>query len=410
LLIAGHASVTVTESTIDRHSEGIDAQGEAQMTVRSSRFADNQTGINVQEDAVLEVRGSTFINQGTAAIYQASNNDISVQDTTFDGIGVLRALRDVDANTDLTALIAGLPAGSGVRLPAGEFRLNTPLMIDKPLTLVGSAPVTEASRSSDEVTRLVSSAADAVVRFTGDGTLTLQNLWLEHSGQQRADVIVVDSGELVLRGSRVQGANSGGLLDVGAGGAGVRWRREARGGLVSESIFTDNAGFALVVDAQATPRIVDVTLVDNGAGVLFAGVARGVLQNSDLRRNGSVGVQVAGSAQPVIEGNTIFDHNFNGIAYLDSASGTARRNTIDVSGEAGIDVRGQATPLLENNTITSSFRGIFYTANGAGTARANLLRSNRGYGIYLATNAEPLLEGNTFEGNTPGDVYTPPTP
>jgi parallel beta-helix repeat protein len=410
LLIGGHASATIVASTLERHSDGINAQGDAQLTVRSSRFADNQTGINVQDDAQLEVRGSTFANHATAAIYQASSNDVNVQDNTFDGIGVLRALRDVDPNTDLAALIADLPAGSGVRLPAGDFRMTTTLVIDKPLTLVGSAPVTAASLPSDEVTRLVSSAVDALVQFTGEGTLTLQNLWLEHSGQQRADVIVIDSGELILRNSRVQGASSDGLLDVGAGGAGVRWRREARGGTVSESVFRDNAGFALVVDGQASPRIVDSTLSENGGGVLFAGVAGGILHNSDLSRNGSVGVQVAGSAQPVIEGNTIVDHNFNGIAYLDSAAGTARRNTIEVSGEAGIDVRGQATPLLENNTITSSFRGIFYTASGAGVARANLLRSNRGYGIYLATNAEPLLEDNTFEGNTPGDIYTPPTP
>jgi parallel beta-helix repeat protein len=409
VVLAKHASLTVVASTIDHHSDGINASGSSQVTVRSSRFSNNQTGINLQDDASLEVRVSAFTDNSSAAIYQASNNEITLQDTTFDGLGILRALRDVDPNSDLAALVADLPAGSGVRLPAGEFRLDATLVIDKALTLVGSTPVTEAATAADPVTRLVSSAEDAVLRFTADDTLTLQNIWLEHDGRQRADVVVVDSGELVLRGSRLQGARSNGLLDVTAGGAGVRWQGAAGGGIVSDSVFINNTGFALVVGGQAAPRIVQSTLTGNGGGVLFAGAARGVLQDSNLRRNGAVGVQIAGAAQPVIEGNTIFDHNFNGLAYLDSAAGTARRNLIDVSGEAGIDVRGQATPLLENNTISSSYRGIFYTANGAGTARANRLRSNRGYGIYLATNAEPLLEDNTFEGNTPGDIYTPPT-
>ena len=140
LLIGGHASATIVESTLEHHSDGINAQGDAQLTVRSSRFADNQTGINVQDDAQLEVRGSTFANHTTAAIYHASNNDVNVQDNTFEGIGegirLLRALRDVDPNTDLNtdlaALIADLPAGSGVRLPAGEFRMILPSSLTNP--------------------------------------------------------------------------------------------------------------------------------------------------------------------------------------------------------------------------------------------------------------------------------------
>jgi parallel beta-helix repeat protein len=419
IVLTGQANLIMQNCTVTSQlRDGLHLSGRSHSEVVASQFiANGGAGIATFEQATLDVQQGHFEDNNLAAIYQSADEAALVSDTTFVGMGVVRSLEELSTDTDLQAFLEDLPAGSGVQLPAGEFYLERSLVIDKPLTLIGINPVTDdpaitpqrsdvatlASSNELGVTRLISRAPDALIEFNGDGALTLRNLSLEHVDSVRADIIVVNEGELILQDSFVGGAVSDGLVEIG--GSGIRFRRDALGGRLSGNTIEGNAGFAVVVDSSASPTIDNNVIVDNGqGGVVFAGSSSGVLQNNHIARNGPLGVRVQGIATPLLEDNTIFDHSFNGLTYLDGAAGTARNNLIEVSGEAGVDVRGQATPLLEGNTIMESYRGIFYTANAAGTARGNTLLNNRGYGIYNASSAEPRLEDNQFEGNTPGDI------
>ncbi|MEM6431492.1 MAG: right-handed parallel beta-helix repeat-containing protein, partial [Deinococcota bacterium] len=443
LVLAEHASLSMQHCRVTAHpSDGLHVRGQSQSTLVSSQFiANGGAGIAMYEQASLDVQNSHFEGNGLAAIYQSANEAALVSESTFAGVGVLRALEELSTDTDLQQFINNLPAGSGIRLPAGEFYLEQSLVIDKPLSLIGASPLTgdpvvqaqavptasdttstttsatgsttgqaanavgqdAAPEAGSTVTRIISRAPDALLRFSGEGTLTLRNISLEHVDSIRADIIVVNSGELILEDSFVGGAVSDGLVEIG--GTGVRFRRSAQGGQLRGNTIAGNAAFAVIVDGSASPIMSNNVIVDNGqGGALFTGNSGGQLRDNRIARNGPVGVRIEGLAAPLLEGNSIFDHSFNGLAYLDSASGTAKTNVIEVSGEAGVDVRGQAAPLLEGNTIMESYRGIFYTDNAAGTAKGNTLLNNRGYGIYNASNAEPTLEDNQFEGNTPGDI------
>jgi hypothetical protein len=87
-------------------------------------------------------------------------------------------------------------AGDVLRLKAGEHRLSRPLVIKKPLSLIGEGM---------DNTRVVCDGEECVVQLQQEGPFVLHDLSIEHEGSRRADVVQVAGGEIDIRRCRFRG-------------------------------------------------------------------------------------------------------------------------------------------------------------------------------------------------------------
>jgi parallel beta-helix repeat protein len=194
--------------------------------------------------------------------------------------------------------------GAVIYLKAGIHRLKHPLVIDKPLTLIGEGM---------ETTRIVCDGEECVVKFSGNGLFSVSDIAFVHEGARWGDAVQANMGE-------------------------IRFYR---------CLFTGG------VRDEANQR--------GGDGLWLYGTARGDVRECVALRNAGMGIRVSGKAQPTLEGNTCRENKRSGIAYFGSASGTARNNLCTANEFHGIEVNEQAQPTLEGNTCRENKRsGIAY--------------------------------------------------
>ena len=107
------------------------------------------------------------------------------------------------------------------------------------------------------------------------------------------------------------------------------------------------------------------------------------------------GIDVSGTAQAAIDGNTITGA-VDGITVHDTAQPTVMGNTL--TAEQGIRVYDLAQPTVTGNTLTVSGRGLWYAGAAGGTASGNVIGfSSDGsgrQGILVEGDAAPSIVGN----------------
>jgi parallel beta-helix repeat protein len=229
-------------------------------------------------------------------------------------------------------------SGTTIHLKAGIYRLKRPLVIDKPLTLIGEGM---------ETTRIVCDGEECVVKFSGDGLFSARDIAFVHEGNRWADVVTADRGEV----SFIRCLFTGGVWD------------------------------------EANKR--------GGDGLWLFGMVGGRIEACQAIGNDLNGIEVSGQAQPTLEGNTCRENKSCGIAYFENSAGVARQNICIGNGIHGIYVGGQAQPTLEGNTCRENKdSGIAYFGNSAGVARQNICADNAINDIYVAPTAQPILKDN----------------
>lgn len=252
---------------------------------------------------------------------------------------------EADGSGDYATLaeaVANAPAGSVIILGAGTHRLAAPLEISQTLTLVGAG--------MDE-TEVVFDGAGYVLYFTGTGVLTAQDLTFRHEGEQPADVLDADSGQVHLTRCRFSGA-----------------------------VVSPYTGLS--------------------AGIRLRGSASGSVRDCQVTDNSNSGILLEDSAQFTLEGNTTTANEVVGIAFLDRTGGTARQNNCSQNGVGGILVAGAAAPLLEQNRCNDNGDvGIAYFEGGGGAARQNECRGNGHYGLFIDLRSSPEVVNNDCEIN-----------
>ncbi len=102
-------------------------------------------------------------------------------------------------NLTFEQAVARAQSGDTIEVPEGRFSLTQSVLVNKDLTIRGAGP---------DKTTLLSWEADFAIKFTGDCQWTLENLSLEHVGNKPADVVVVDSGLIMIRNCHFSGAVS----------------------------------------------------------------------------------------------------------------------------------------------------------------------------------------------------------
>lgn len=263
----------------------------------------------------------------------------------------------------LEAAVDAVTAESTLILAPGTYRLMESLDIRQPLRLVGMGM---------DQTEIVSEAEGYVVRFSGDGPFTAEDLTFRHEGEAMADVVVVEGGEVDfarcrfteavsvegegLRGGLQLARSTTGLVQdcvaEGNKGVGILVEDRAQVTLVG-NVCSDNEVAGIYIRDQAQPILEENSFSDNEIGIAYSDDAGGVARQNQCMDN-RFGIFVGDQAQPTLEENACSDNESSGIAYADDSGGVARRNQVKRNGFADIAVVEQAHPILEQNVCSHS--------------------------------------------------------
>jgi len=321
---------------------------------------------------------------------------------------------------DLATAITAAEAGETILLEAGTYRLDETLEINKSISLIGSG--------MDE-TIILSSAAKAVLLFSGEGAFALEGITVQHEGDAPAQVVLVENGEIDFSNCRFTG--SSGAFDNP--NAGLMIRGNTTGTV--EKCQVDNNVTAGIFLAGESNVVLDGNTCENnrGVGITFrenaGGEARNnnctgndfagfflessgklLLEENQCSRNGTEGkfgggIFVSGAAAPTLEGNTCNANSYTGIAYGGGAPvGLAINNECSWNGQFGIYLEGEAAPTLEKNTCNQNGTGdkgagIAYFDNTSGAAKENTVKENKSEGIFVGEEAAPDLIENVCSMN-----------
>jgi parallel beta-helix repeat protein len=153
-------------------------------------------------------------------------------------------------------------SGATIYLKAGMHRLKRPLVIDKPMTLIGEGM---------ETTRIVCDGEKCVVEFSGDGLFSARDLAFVHEGTKWGDAVRANKGEVQF----YRCLFTGGVWDEAnqRGGDGLWLYGTARGD-VRECVASGNEGTGIRVSGEAQPTLEGNTCRENKGVVSVSGVMR----------------------------------------------------------------------------------------------------------------------------------------
>jgi hypothetical protein len=279
---------------------------------------------------------------------------------------------EVSSTNGLVTAVAVAGSGSTIRLTPGTYVLGEPLVVLRPLRLVGAGRV-------DTVLRSI--APGAAVLVDADGDVALESLTVEHDGPSAASVIVVTGGGYEFRDLRVSGAVT---TDSGAGGFGVilrpstpPLRQTGTTATMSDVDVVDNAGGGVFVAGDSVPRISQATITDSqGCGLCFVESA-GADASSITIVDVDVGVRVDDDAGPTISGLTVR------------------------GAQAGVAATGSGTPRITDAALAGNRIAVEVVDSAAPTLSDVTIRRSTNLGLRLADQARAMLSDVTIAGGTP---------
>jgi serine/threonine-protein kinase len=283
-----------------------------------------------------------------------------------------RVLNKVIKPEDFVRAVETARDGAILELGAGEYRLVQGLEITRSITLIGAGR---------DKTRIVSDDEIFVLKFDASGTFTARDLSFEHDGSQKADVVVIENGSFEFERCQFSGGIRNPEQDPTTGDG--LWVRHKARGRVSQSVLSDNGLHGLELQGSANLTLQGNTFERNKEnGLAFFDNTSGVARGNTSRKNGLHGISVAEQASPRLE-NNIFELNTEvGLRYSGTASGAATGNTVGQNGLSGIVINDSARPSLEGNRLVG----------------------NGSYGLYISENAHPNLGQNDLSGNKLGNL------
>ncbi len=288
----------------------------------------------------------------------------------------------------LASIIEGAPEGGIIQLEPGVYKLSCPLVISKPVTLIGSGMKDTtitcgglgcAAMVEGQVTfEYTDDVPGCVAIIEGQGTFTAADLTFEYTGDLPGDVVIVKKDEFKFSNCCFRGG------------------KKVEGKTIT--------GIGLVITGNSSGQVQNCTFEQNELyGIEVSGMSRVTLQKNLCRQNGTAGIVINGNAQAVVEGNCCRDNKI-GIGFGDHAGGVARNNQCLENHAAGILVRNKAEPVLEGNICQKNqIVGIIFHDDSAGIAKGNDCSGND-TGIQVDGTASPLLEGNTCRENERGGI------
>jgi hypothetical protein len=271
--------------------------------------------------------------------------------------------RQVAPGDDLLAAVAQLPGGSTIELGPGTHRLDQVLVLLSPITIRGAGV---------DRTVVESGVVDFAVLAIADGSVSLSDLSLRHTGKQSANVVLAGpTASLVVTDS----ALSGGVVNRdGTGGAGIlmydaeaRQRRTATSLEVTGTRFTDNGSAGVVLTGGHVASIAASTFTGNDqCGVCFLDASGGSVQDSTFTDN-TVGVAATATAVPTVLSSTIR------------------------GGEVGIQAGDRSAPVIDGVSVSGASRAALIWAGRAEGAIRGVTCSDVTFGLVVGPDVAPTV-------------------
>ena len=296
-------------------------------------------------------------------------------------------LEQVPEHFDLKQAIAEAEPRDIILIPEGEYILDEPLRIDKPLLLLGSG-----------IERTV------LVNNTGDS-----GVYLDLPGDQEVANVVQLCG-ITIRSNREDSACGMRVLNGTAyadycrfeksGEVGVEVKNHAKF-VAKECEFTKHSKDGVTVRDQSSAEIEDSLSASNGRhGVFATDSSKLFARNNTCEGNKRSGIALFGSAQGELQGNTCRKNEQRGIYAGEQSRLVARNNTCEENQWSGIALFGSVQGELESNTCRNNgYHGIAAHEQSHLVARSNTCEGNKQVGIALVGSAQGELESNTYRNN-----------
>jgi parallel beta-helix repeat protein len=337
--------------------------------------------------------------------------------------GIYMAADGSGVYINLETAIEKVEPGATLELDAGTYQLTKRLVIEKPITLIGSG--------RDET--IITFSTDAVINFKANGLFKLEDITVKYEGTTPGNVVVVDRGKIDFSNCRLTGAvestegQTAGLFVTGN-----------TTGVVRNCIIDNNSLAGIFLAGESNLRLEENDCSNNGVGIGFRENAGGqalnntcnnnqltgfyllsdgeiTLKDNECSRNGtegdaSGGIMVRGTTSPTLDGNTCTDNPFTGILYGDTSGGEAVNNKCSQNGFSGIFLEAEAAPVLEGNTCNQNGTvelgaGIVYFQQSGGVASKNVTSRNNMAGIFVGADAAPELNENDCSENTDYGIF-----
>jgi parallel beta-helix repeat protein len=302
-------------------------------------------------------------------------------------------LGQVPERFDLKQAVAEAEPRDIILIPEGEYILDEPLRIDKPLLLLGSGM---------ERTVLVNNTEDAGVYVDLPASQEVTNV------VQLCGITIRSNREDSACGMRV--LNGTAYADYcrfeKSGEVGVEVKNHAKF-VAKECEFTKHSKDGVTVRDQSSAEIEDSLSASNGRhGVFATDSSKLFARNNTCEGNKQVGIALFGSAQGELESNTCRQNERYGIYAGEQSRPVARNNTCEENQWGGIALFGSAQGELESNTCRQNERyGIYAGEQSRLVARNNTCQGNQWSGIALFGSAQGELQGNTCRKNEKHGIY-----
>lgn len=247
-----------------------------------------------------------------------------------------------------------LSAGGNHTLGEGQYTLEGPVILEKPVVLSGAGPNTIINITNPF-------PAPAISSYQG---LYLRSLSLVcQETQPFEQSLLYIEGKYYLLGLHILGNSR-----------------------------TDG----VVINQQASGQIRNCHISGCGFAIALAGQATGVIEKNTLQNN-NVGILVAEHAQAKLSHNLCQINNV-GIDFSEQSAGYVQNNTCQ-DNYCGIGSSGNSKPTLRHNLCQNNQEsGIAILGNSQAKAEYNLCQNNK-FGILLEPSPHRLLGHNTLQFN-----------
>jgi parallel beta-helix repeat protein len=269
-------------------------------------------------------------------------------------------------------------AGGTIRLESGSYCIDTDIVIEKPIKLVGvSGSVSFGTYHKSLV-------------FRAEGDSQVQNITFQNTA------IRVEKGDVTISRCNftAEGANYSAIKATNATSVRVEGcviRGYLRG------IFAD--GNAVL---KAYNNICES---HKQSGISLFGSAQGEVEGNTCRNNDIFGIAADEQSRLVARNNTCEGNRHSGIALFDSAQGEVEGNTCRNNGYHGIYADEQSRLVARNNTCEGNKQdGIGLFGSAQGEVSGNACRNNGIHGIAANDRSRLVAKNNTCEGNKEGGI------
>jgi len=165
-----------------------------------------------------------------------------------------------------------------------------------------------------------------------------------------------------------------------------------------------DAGYVGIVNSNNI-IVKDLTLENNGQGVLFAYTAGSRIENVNASNNYN-GIKLYSSINNTLTDNTANNNEYEGIYLYDSNNDTLMGNTASSNNNYGIYLEESGNNTLTDNTANNNeYEGIYLYDSDNNTLTGNTAESNASCGIYLYESGNNTLTDNTADNNYYNGIY-----